>query len=320
MSERWLLADLGGTNTRVGLAGPKGVHKNSVQSFRNVDFAGLDEVLASYLLAEQPGGISAVCAGVAGPVRNGAAQLTNRDWFIDPVTLRKVCGAGHVHLLNDLQAQGYALNDLPGQSVTPLFHGAAAEDSTSRLVLGLGTGSNVAVVHHTAAGLFVPPAESGHASLPFADGKLADLVKHLGQVQAHRPMESALSGPGLVNIYRWLGGRADAPEAILSGHAAGSSTACEAVELFCLLLGQVAGDLALAHLPMGGLYLIGGMARAVAPVLAQTGFHHAFSAKGPYRAILEDIPISLITDDNAALLGCARYLRQIRAGSPPGKP
>ena len=313
MTERWLLADLGGTTTRVGLAGPEGIQAGSLRRFHNADFDGLSDVLRSYLEQVQPGAIQALCAGVAGPVRDGAAQLTNHDWFIDSAELRAATGAQSVTLLNDLQVQGYALDDLAQDQLRRLFTGAESQDTATRLVMGLGTGCNIAVVHTTPTGLLVPPAEAGHASLPYATGRIGALVDHLGQVQAHRPVESALSGPGLSNIYEWVSGLHAAPENILSAHRAGEPHATEALELFSQLLGQVAGDLALAHLPMGGLYFIGGMARAIAPLLDQMGFYEPFTAKGPYTQIMRDIPVFLIEDDSAALQGCARYLRQLRA-------
>lgn len=311
MTERWLLADIGGTNTRVGLAGPSGLRADSLRSYPNAAFDSPAALLRAYLGQMQPGPVHALCAGVAGPVRAGTAQLTNHPWLIDAAELRAATGAAHVHLLNDLQAQGYALDDLAPDQITPLFPGACPAAGATRLVLGLGTGANAAVVHVTSAGLLVPPAESGHASLPYAPGKLAALIDHLGQTAAHRPMECALSGPGLGHIHHWLTGMSLPPDRIIAAHLAGDAHATETLHLFSRLLGQIAGDLALAHLPMGGLFLIGGTARAIAPCLAGTGFHDAFTDKGPYAPILHDIPVSLITDDTAALLGCVRHLRQI---------
>lgn len=311
MAELWLLADLGGTRTRTGLASRDRLLAGSVRSYRNADFSGLVPLLRTYLEALAPGPVTALCAGVAGPVRDGRAQLTNHSWQVDSAVLARATGAGRAMLINDLQAQAYALDDLPPHSVTPLFPGAATPPpDAARLVMGLGTGCNIAVAHRGPAGLFVPPAESGHASLPFCDGQLGDLVAHLGTIQPHRPVEAALSGPGLGHIHRWLGGADPAPERIIAAHSAGDPLATRALRLFARLLGKVAGDFCLAHLPMGGLYLIGGTARAVGPYLHDLGFLPEFVAKGPYEDILRDIPVSLITDDTAALRGCARCLRQ----------
>ncbi|WP_371227565.1 ROK family protein [Roseovarius sp. 2305UL8-3] len=310
MTERLLLADLGGTNTRVGLGNGAGLITDSARSFSNADFDSLTPLLQAYLSDIGTPPITALCAGVAGPVNGEAAQLTNHDWMIKASALREATGATEVRLLNDLQAQGYALDDLTPDSVTSLFPGAATSDDATRLVLGLGTGCNVAVVHRTSLGLLVPAAESGHTHLPHCDGNLGKLITHLGQSHAHRPIESALSGPGLQNIYHWVTGSDLPADQIIVAAIKGDTSARKAIDLFTQLLGTVAGDLALTHLPMGGIFLIGGLARAIAPFLADSGFHAAFTAKGPYTAIAQDIPVLLIKDDMAALRGCARYLRQ----------
>ena len=124
MSERHLLADVGGTNTRVGLADARGLLPDSVRIYENAGFDGLAPLLAAYLCETEPGPIDALCAGVAGPVRDGDAQLTNHDWFIAAADLAAATGAARVRLINDLQAQGYALDDVPPAARVPLFDGA----------------------------------------------------------------------------------------------------------------------------------------------------------------------------------------------------
>lgn len=311
MAERWLLADLGATNTRVGLADHAGLIPGSARRYANRGFSGLVPLLSTYLDAADPRAITALCLGVAGPVRGGTAQLSNRDWFIDSADLRAATGAGTILMINDLQAQGHALDDLPEASVTPLFSGAPTPAGATRMVLGLGTGCNIAVVHRIGAALHVPPSEIGQSALPHCGAPLDRLIAHLGRAHPHKPVEAAVSGPGLRNIWQWLGGGADeTSEAILAAAARGDARAVQTMTHFCDLLGRVAGDIALAHLPMGGLYLIGGTARAIAPHLAQSSFLTRFSARGPYAEILRAIPVFLIEDDNAALRGCARCLRQ----------
>lgn len=309
MADLWLLADVGGTSTRVGLARGGQLDPLSTQSFRNADFSGLADILDTYL-NRHPFLPSALCAGVAGPVRDGTAQLTNLDWFIDSADLSRVTGAAEVHLINDLAAQGYALGDLDPANITPLINGATPPPEAARMVMGLGTGSNIAVVHRTPQGLFVPPAEAGHSSLPQYDGSIGALIAGLAGKDAHRPLEALLSGPGLTRIHAHLSGDTLTPAQIIAAHLAGDAGACASLTAFARLLGTVLGNLALNHLPMGGIYLIGGTARAVAPFLLPLGFYESFTAKGPYSHIMQEIPVSLIADDNAALRGCARYLRQ----------
>ena len=313
MADRFLLADVGGTNTRVGLGGAQGLDPVSVQSFSNADHSGLSSIVATYI-GQFPGPVTAVCAGVAGPVRDGHAQLTNVDWFIDGQELKEATGARSVHLFNDLQVQGYALDDLPSDSVISLFKGAVVPAGATRLVMGLGTGCNIAVVHRTAQGLRVPPSETGHTSLPYMEGDAGALIGHLSQTHYHKPIEAALSGPGLSRIFRYLSGDTLPAAEIIDCHRRGDIDATDALALFTEILGVAAGNIALAHLPMGGLYFIGGTARAVAPYLAALGFLEHFTAKGPYTPIMREIPIRLVDDDFAALRGCARYLLQSASG------
>ncbi len=307
MAERFLLADLGGTHTRVGLGGPLGLDAASVRTYRSAAHADLAAILATYL-GEFPGPVRAICAGVAGPVRDNRAQLTNLDWVVDAPALQKSIGAKSVHLINDLQAQGYALDDLPDDSLTPILAGAApAPKDATRLVMGLGTGCNIAVVYQTSKGLFVPPSETGHSSLPHMDGDAGGLIAHLSQTQFHKPIEAALSGAGLSRIFRYLSGDTLPTEQIIRCHDKGDIEATAALTLFTEILGIVAGNIALAHLPSGGLYLTGGLARAIAPYLSEFGFSDHFTTKGPYTPLLRDIPVALICDDAAALHGCNRF-------------
>lgn len=308
MAERWLVADVGGTNTRVALAARSGIPPGTTRAFRNADFPGLAPLLAQYLDTLRLGPVAALCAAVAGPVRDGRAQLTNYDWLIDAADLRAATGARAVRLINDLQAQGHALDGLPADSVTTLFPGRPAPVDAPRLVLNIGTGCNVAAVHRTEAGLFVPAAESGHSALPHATGPMGALFDHLRARHPHLPVEAALSGPGLANIHEWISGANRNPAEIVADFEAGEPDAHATLTLFARVLGHVAGSFALHHLPAGGLYLSGGTARAVAPHLAALGFHDAFTARGPYTEIVRAIPVRVITDDGFALRGGARYL------------
>ncbi|MFK7939758.1 MAG: ROK family protein [Roseovarius sp.] len=311
MTRPWLLADIGGTRTRVGLGGSAGLDHASLRTYKNNAFDTPEDLLRHYLNQIKPlHPPDALCAGVAGPVRGDSAQLTNHSWHLNHANLRQATGADHVTLLNDLQAQGYALNDLDTSSITPLFAGAQAAETATRLVIGLGTGSNIAVVHEIPTGLWVPPSETGHTNLPYAPGRLGQAIDALAKVHPHRPLEAALSGPGLGHMHHALHGTHLSARAIIAQHAADTAEASETMRLFVALLGQVCGDLALAHLPMGGVYFIGGLARALAPFLKPLGFHDRFCAKGPYQPILQDIPVTLITDDTAAVVGCNRYLMQ----------
>lgn len=312
----WLLADVGASNTRIALGGPAGVRADTAQTLRNADFPGLAPLLAAYLAARgaRP---AALCAGVAGPVRNGAAQLTNLDWFIDGATLSRATGASVVHLMNDLQAQAWALDDLAAGACVPLIPGDAIPDGP-RLVMGLGTGSNIAVVHRLGARLFVPPAEAGHSSLPHMSAAINALIAAVALEAPHKPYEALLSGPGLVRLHRLRTGDALSAPGIIAAHEAGDAAATETLQIFAQLLGTVLGNLALSHMATGGVYLIGGTACGLSRHLVDLGLRDCFTAKGPYTEIMQAMPITLVTDDHAALRGCARCLRQ-SLGREPGQ-
>lgn len=310
MAERHLLADLGGTNTRLALADGTGRLPGTIRRYRNADFDSFESVVSTYLSETAPGPVAALCAGVAGPVLGQTAQLTNHAWHIDAANLRRITNTPHIHLINDLQAQGYALDDLPPDAVTPVFPGQPAPPDAPRLVLNLGTGCNVAVVHRRPEGLFVPAAESGHSALPHATGRIGALFDHLRETHPHLPIEAALSGPGLSNIHAHLtGARLSSTEIATAAHH--DPAARNTLALFCEILGLVAGSFALHHLPAGGLYLTGGLAQSIAPHLANSAFLDTFTARGPYTAIVRAIPVSVITDDSFPLFGCARYLHQL---------
>jgi glucokinase len=303
-----LVADVGASHTRLAQILDGALKPGSARRFFNADFPGVLPMIASYL-DEQGARPQAICAGVAGPVRAGTAQLTNLDWFMDGAEIARATGATEVHLINDLQAQGYALDDLDPQSITPIFAGQPDPDGP-RMVLGLGTGSNIAVVHRVGADLLVPPAEAGHSGLPHLGDAANAVIAALGAEVPHKPYEALLSGSGLMRLHRLrCGASLPAPEILGQAEQAGGDCA-ETLTLFLEILGAVMGNLALTHMATGGVFLIGGLARAMAPMLNAPEFRGTFTAKGPYRPIMAAMPLHLITDDTAALIGCARYLRQ----------
>lgn len=303
--DRHLLIDLGGTNTRVAWGDARAVLTDTVRSFLNRDYTDLGAVLSDFLI-DQPGDVHGLCAGVAGPVQGNRAQLTNYAWFLDGDALQSQTGARHVALINDLQAQGYALDDIPHSAIQPVKPGAQRDGP--RLLLNLGTGCNCAVVHRTGDQLFVPAAESGHSALPQSDGDLGTLFDHLRSDHPHLPIEAVLSGPGLTRVHAHSSGLTLPPEAVMTAIAGG--TAPQTLSLFLRTLGTVAGNLALHHLPMGGIYLSGGLAQAMAPYLDAPDFLEQFTARGPYTDIVSAIPIHVITAPAFALHGCHRYIKQ----------
>ncbi|MBI1172701.1 glucokinase [bacterium] len=311
-----ILADIGGTNTRVALADGKQVRPNSIAKFANAEFDSLEPILKRYLAEAGIPSVEGACVAAAGPVRGGVAEMTNLSWIIDHAQLTRATGASKVAILNDLQAQGQALGHIAPEYLRPIVGGSAVPNS-SMLVVGLGTGVNAAPVHNTPWGRVVPPSECGHTSMPIRDARdlqLAQFIETYGD-HAHgfAGVEDALAGRGLERLYAFVANEAGTPMArssaeIMAELTDGGVLALKAARLYVHILGATLGNLALTHLPYGGIFLIGGMARALTPYMADMGLAQALCDKGRFHDFLQGFPVWVVEDDYAALTGCAAYL------------
>ncbi len=309
-----ILADIGGTNTRVALARGGVVAHDSIRRFANAEHDGLPAILRAYLAERGVRRCAGACVAAAGPVQDGVAEMTNLAWRITPEDVRGATGAATVALLNDLQAQGHALDRLPAQSLRTILPGALPARPGPRLVVGVGTGFNAAPVHRTRTGILVAASECGHQSLPVRTDTDLRLARFVEEAHGFAGVEDVLSGRGLERLFAFHALEAGQPATlsaatIMDRIASGTDpSAMRACTSFVTLLGRTAGDLALTHLPFGGLFLVGGVARAFTPYLGQ-GFTQAFRDKGRFSAFMDDFPVQVIEDDYAALEGCAAHLQ-----------
>lgn len=314
-----LVADIGGTNTRCALANGANVLPDTIRRYANASYDGLETVLRQYLKDEGDVDPAAACVAVAGPVRNGRGTLTNLDWTIDEATLAKATGAETVAILNDLQAQGHAISSLPETSLRQIIPNPDVEKpkDSVRLVIGIGTGFNSVPVFETANGNVVPASESGHANLPIRTAQDLRLCDFVSTAHGFPAIEEVLSGRGLEKVYAFLGQEADDPrtadaKSIMKACAENSDPrAREAAALFTRILGTVSGNLALIQLPFSGVYLVGGMAQALAPYLDEFGFAEAFRDKGRFEPFMRDFGVAVVEDDYAALTGSAVHIEAL---------
>ncbi len=314
-----LVADIGGTNTRVALA--KGIRllPETVRKYPNREYPGLETVLRKFL--DDEGGVDCrgACVAVAGPVRDGRGTMTNLDWTIDRETLARAARADTVSILNDLQAQGHALEHLSDDNLRVVIEPPEHSPLAARLVIGVGTGFNAAPVYSTAAGKLVTPSEAGHANMPIRTEAELRLCHFVETAHGFPAIEDVLSGRGLERIYAWLGHEAGDPSEASAADIMGrledgsDARAEEAARLFVRILGAVAGNLSLIHLPFGGVYFSGGVARAFAPHLDRFRFPEAFRDKGRFAGFMKNFGVSVIEDDFAALTGCASHLAALTA-------
>jgi glucokinase len=321
-----LAGDVGGTKTNLALFSPvdSGLRRGLLRSFPSATYPSLEAILAEFL-AEQ-GTVSLACIGVAGPVNAGRSHLTNLPWVVDREAIRRACGARAAFLVNDLQAMAFSIPFLPPEGMATLQEGAPDPEG-NMAVAAAGTGLGEAFLFRH-GGRYLPVAsEGGHVDFAPRNRREVALLHHLqnqrgyGRVSAER----VISGRGLHAVYRFLRkgeGRKEIPEVearlasedpprvIVSAGVSGRSETCrEALRFFASLYGAVAGNLALQYLATGGVVLGGGVSPAILPVLAEGEFLEAFRDKGRFRGFLEKVPVKVLLDEKAALLGAAMYAR-----------
>lgn len=307
-----LVADTGGTNTRVALAKGTQIIPKTIKRFANAKYACVEDILAAFIAENDQSNLSAAALAVAGPVRDGSAKLTNLNWQIDEETLARATKVDRAAVLNDLAAQGYAMGHINPKMLRPIITKPAQANGV-KLVIGIGTGFNIAVVHDCSLGRIVPPAEAGHAALPLRNEADLRLAQHIEKTQGFAAVEDVLSGRGLEDLYAWKTAETGATNQVSSTEIiqaleAGDPLARATLQDFIRFLAMVASDQALVHLPFGGIFLIGGMARALAPWLDPLGFEQVFQDKGRFSDMLKEFSVNVVDDDFAALNGLAHYL------------
>ncbi len=317
-----LAGDTGGTSTRLGLFEIRDHAPRVVASeiFRSRDHASLDEIVAKFMVSA-PKRVALACFGIPGPVEEGRAETTNLPWVVEARALQQVLGGAAVWLINDLEANAYGIGALDPSDLAVIHPGAPGSGGNVAVIsAGTGLGEAGATwdgrVHHPFA------SEGGHADFAPVDELQIELLRFLMKELGHVSVERVLSGPGLHNIYRFLrdAGPADEPAwlrdalrggdpgaAISQAALEGRSELCaRALDLMVAIYGAEAGNLALRVMARGGVYLGGGIPPRILPRLQATVFMEAFLAKGRLRPLLEKIPVQVILNDKAALLGAAQ--------------
>ncbi|MEN9062577.1 ROK family protein [Ponticoccus litoralis] len=309
-----VVADIGGTNTRVALARGPQVLTDTIRRYRNAEHPGIAPVLEDFL-SRHDARPEAACVDMAGPVKDGVGTLTNLDWRVDATALQQATGAGVVAVLNDLQAQGHAVAHIAGDALVPVLPGAAAAPDAARLVVNVGTGLNAVPVFRQAGLTLVPAAEAGHLTLQALNDEEMRLLKWMQARHGNTGIEEILSGRGLERLYAWAcedegAGRPLEAAAIMAAYTAGEARAARVVRIFVRYLARYTSDLALITLPFGGIYLVGGVARHLGPHLLDAGFAEAFADKGRFADFMGQFPVHLVTDDYAGLRGCAGHIAE----------
>jgi glucokinase len=303
-----LIADIGGTNARFGLA-RAGQPLRLLDKARTADHPSMVEAILDLVHGKAGEKPEAAILALAGPVTGPSVKLTNGPWRIEARALIERCGLRQVLLLNDFEAQALALPVLEPEHLVAVGDGTIVPGAP-KLVIGPGTGLGCAALID-AGGWRPVGGEGGHVERNPLTPRERRFWPHVERESERVDAEQILSGPGLLRLYRALaktdGVEAEfgSSEAVLAAGLAGKGLAREAMEHFAVQFGRYAGDLALVFMARGGVYLAGGMALRMATFLAGSGFRAAFDDKPPYRDIMPGIGVSVVVHPDAALAGLA---------------
>ncbi|MFQ5693002.1 MAG: glucokinase [Nitrospinota bacterium] len=318
-----LAGDIGGTSTRLavfhldgGQWKPLAVHVYSSRAHESLH----QIVTERFREGDRP--VRRACFGVAGPVRRGRSETPNLPWVVDARRLAEALGLKTVHLINDLEANAYGIAALGPEDFAVLNEGDP-EPTGNAALISAGTGLGEAGLRWRDGRHEPFPSEGGHADFAPRNEVEIELLRYLLREFGHASYERVLSGPGLRTISRCLRDtgrgedtagvaermREEDPAAVISEAALeGRCGLCaKAMDLFVSVYGAEAGNLALKVLASGGVFLGGGIAPKILPKLKEPAFLEAFTAKGRMRGLLEAVPVRVILNDQAALLGAARF-------------
>ncbi len=299
-----LIADIGGTQSRAAFT-TLGGRPERIVTVENDSVEGPESFLARVL---RDAGIRprAAVLALAAPVAGSEITLTNRDWCVNLPDLSARLGIGAIHAVNDFEALAWAVPSLREDDLQRIGEDGAFARGV-KLVVGPGTGLGVAALIPAGEGWQAVPSEAGHVSFGPAYADEEPLFHRMAEGRAPLSAESILSGSGLPHLHAAMhpGTMILKPEMIVRQARAGNAEARKTIAMFVRLLGRFAGDMALAFKATGGIYVSGGVATGLGPLLDPRLFRAAFERHPPYQALLQTIPSALITYAQPGLLGCA---------------
>ena len=335
MRRRYLLAaDVGGTKVALALAAAGGARQEIVahRVYACQEFDGLQPIIADFLqrppVAGHRAAIAAACFSVAGPVAANSATLTNLDWKIAGNALAAELRLPEVRLMNDFAAAGLGIARLAANELETLQAGSPVAQA-ARLIIGAGTGLGVGLLTWQDNGYAVHPSEAGHVDFAPVDEVQDKLMVYLRRSYGRVSYERVVSGPGLMRIFSYLQEtgagvpsrqlrdadktRQDTAELIAEFALAKlDPLAVRALDLFVAIYGAFAGNMALATLARGGVYIAGGIAPKIAPKLKDGAFMRAFTGKGRFSELLATMPVQVVMNPQVGLFGALLEASRMR--------
>lgn len=318
-----LAGDVGGTNTRLGLfEHSKGkLRPLAEELFSSPDHPSLEKIVEIFLAGQRCRKVAAAAFGVAGPVVRGRTQIVNLRWPVDAGRMAEALGLEQVSLLNDLEATAWGIGLVSPRKIVSLTPGMRGRPGNGALIAA-GTGLGMAILVHDGRRFHPSASEGGHQGFAPRDELEIDLLRHMLKKYRRVSLERIIAGPGFSEMYDFLiasgrrkesalmkkrlAGAEDRNAVISQAGAAGEDrTASMVLDLFVSLYGAAAGDLALVARATAGLWVGGGIAPKILPRLQGGLFMRSFRDKGRLSALVERIPVRVLLEPRAALLGAA---------------
>jgi glucokinase len=321
-----LAGDIGGTNARLAYFRPSKGHLQLVSErvFPSREHKELGEIAVQFV-EESGTRPNVACFGIAGPVRHGRVETSNLPWVVEQSQLAKQLHVPATFLINDLEASAWGVGGLAESDLVPLNH-VMGKAVGNQAVIAPGTGLGEAGMFWDGSRHHVFACEGGHTDFAPRDDVQIELLRFLQARFGHVSYERILSGPGLVNVYEFLRESGSGPEPeelrreIDTGDAAAAISraalnrtcrlAENSLDLWISVYGAEASNLALKVMSTGGLFLSGGISPKILSQLQGSRFMENFLDKGRMRPLVESIPVCVVTNEKAGLLGAARCAAQ----------
>lgn len=327
MNKSFIYGDIGGTKTILAMAEMKDgqLHQHCAQRYLSHSYERFSDLLGDFLkqapTAMHP---EAACFAIAGPIVDQQATLTNLPWHISGSDICEAFSIPAVKLINDFEAAALAIEDLTPNDFLKLQPGRMHEHAM-RVVLGAGTGMGVAWLAWLKDRYIPLATEAGHMDFAPNNKLQMSLLESLQIKLGHVSVERLLSGAGLTHIFNFLQMHQAVPSGLTATHLKEDSgatittlaqthkhpIAIKSLHVFAEIYGAYAGNLALAGLCRGGVYIAGGIAPKIINIISSGGFMRAFRDKGRFSMLMNEIPLYVVTNPDISLLGARRVAQQL---------
>lgn len=311
-----LIGDIGGTNARFQLIESASANPVSFDTVKTAAFETIEDAIQSAVLDQTSLLPKTAILAAAGPITADGLDLTNCHWNIKPKDFLMLEPFQHLLLMNDFEAQALSLPYLKDADIDHVSGANTLQSLADRTkaVIGPGTGLGVGLLVRAGEKWIPVAGEGGHVDLGPRSAREQHIWSHLETVEGRISAEQVVCGDGLVNLYNACCQADDVPiqektaaEISAAALERNNKQAEEALSLFCLCLGRVAGDLALTSMARGGVYIGGGIAQKILPFLKHSAFRDAFDDKAPHKNLMSAIATLVITHELPALVGLAAY-------------